>query len=62
MSPTLAAALEGAAKIAFVWACVLGALLPNLIWVERRMAGLIQDRPARTAWGPSGCFRPSRTS
>ena len=57
MSPTLAAALEGAAKIAFVWACVLGALLPNLIWVERRMAGLIQDRPGPNRVGPFGLFQ-----
>ena len=57
MSPTLAAALEGAAKIAFVWACVLGAVLPNLIWVERRMAGLIQDRPGPNRVGPFGLFQ-----
>jgi NADH-quinone oxidoreductase subunit H len=57
MSPTLAAALEGAAKIAFVWACVLGAVLPNLIWVERRMAGLIQDRPGPNRVGPYGLFQ-----
>ncbi len=57
MSPTLAAALEGAAKIAFVWACVLGAVLPNLIWVERRMAGFIQDRPGPNRVGPFGLFQ-----
>jgi NADH-quinone oxidoreductase subunit H len=57
VSPTLAAALEGAAKIAFVWACVLGAVLPNLIWVERRMAGLIQDRPGPNRVGPFGLFQ-----
>jgi NADH-quinone oxidoreductase subunit H len=57
MSPTLAAAVEGAAKIAFVWACVLGAVLPNLIWVERRMAGLIQDRPGPNRVGPYGLFQ-----
>lgn len=57
MSPTVAAAVEGAAKIAFVWACVLGALLPNLIWVERRMAGLIQDRPGPNRVGPFGLFQ-----
>jgi NADH-quinone oxidoreductase subunit H len=57
MSPTLAATLEGAAKIAFVWACVLGAVLPNLIWVERRMAGLIQDRPGPNRVGPFGLFQ-----
>lgn len=57
MSPTLEAALEGAAKIAFVWAVVLGALLPNLIWVERRVAGLIQDRPGPNRVGPFGLFQ-----
>jgi NADH-quinone oxidoreductase subunit H len=57
MSPTLVAALEGAAKIAFVWAVVLGAVLPNLIWVERRMAGLIQDRPGPNRVGPFGLFQ-----
>ena len=57
MSPTLAAALEGAAKIVFVWACVLGAVLPNLIWVERRMAGFIQDRPGPNRVGPFGLFQ-----
>ena len=57
MSPTLAAALEGSAKIAFVWACVLGAVLPNLIWVERRMAGFIQDRPGPNRVGPFGLFQ-----
>ena len=54
MSPALATALEGAAKIAFVWGVVLGAVLPNLIWVERRMAGLIQDRPGPNRVGPFG--------
>ncbi len=57
MSPTLAVALEGAAKIAFVWGVVLGAVLPNLIWVERRMAGLIQDRPGPNRVGPFGLFQ-----
>jgi len=57
MSPALAAALEGAAKIAFVWGVVLGAVLPNLIWVERRMAGLIQDRPGPNRVGPFGLFQ-----
>ena len=57
MSPALATALEGAAKIAFVWGVVLGAVLPNLIWVERRMAGLIQDRPGPNRVGPFGLLQ-----
>ncbi len=57
MNPTLAVGLEGAAKIAFVWAVVLGAVLPNLIWLERRMAGLIQDRPGPNRVGPFGLFQ-----
>ncbi len=57
MSPALAAAIEGAAKIAFVWGVVLGAVLPNLIWVERRVAGLIQDRPGPNRVGPFGLFQ-----
>ncbi len=57
MSPALATALEGTAKIAFVWGVVLGAVLPNLIWVERRMAGLIQDRPGPNRVGPFGLLQ-----
>ena len=57
MSPALEVALEGAAKIAFVWGVVMAAVLPNLIWVERRMAGLIQDRPGPNRVGPFGLFQ-----
>lgn len=57
MSPALTAAVEGAAKIAFVWGVVMAAVLPNLIWVERRMAGLIQDRPGPNRVGPFGLFQ-----
>jgi NADH-quinone oxidoreductase subunit H len=57
MSPALEAALEGTAKIAFVWGVVMAAVLPNLIWVERRMAGLIQDRPGPNRVGPFGLFQ-----
>ena len=33
----------------------------GLIWVERRLLALFQDRWARTASGRSGCSRASRT-
>ena len=57
MSPTLSAALEGAGKIAFIWGVVLAAMLPNLIWMERRVAGLIQDRPGPNRVGPFGLLQ-----
>jgi NADH-quinone oxidoreductase subunit H len=57
VNATLAAAIEGAGKIAFVWGVVLAAMLPNLIWMERRIAGLIQDRPGPNRVGPFGLFQ-----
>jgi len=57
VSPTLSAALEGLGKIAFIWGVVLAAMLPNLIWMERRVAGLIQDRPGPNRVGPFGLFQ-----
>ena len=45
------------AKILFVWAVVLAALLPNLVWAERRGAGMIQDRPGPNRVGPFGLFQ-----
>ncbi len=57
MSTTLQAAVEGAGKIAFIWGVVLAAMLPNLIWMERRIAGLIQDRPGPNRVGPFGLFQ-----
>jgi NADH-quinone oxidoreductase subunit H len=57
VSPTLSAAVEGLGKIAFVWGVVLAAMLPNLIWMERRIAGLIQDRPGPNRVGPFGLFQ-----
>lgn len=45
------------AKILFVWGVVLAALLPNLVWAERRGAGMIQDRPGPNRVGPFGLFQ-----
>ena len=45
------------AKILFVWGVVLAALLPNLVWAERRVAGMIQDRPGPNRVGPFGLFQ-----
>jgi NADH-quinone oxidoreductase subunit H len=45
------------AKILLVWAIALAALLPNLVWAERRGAGMIQDRPGPNRVGPFGLFQ-----
>ncbi len=57
MSPALFDALAAIAKIAAVWAVMLAALLPNLVWAERRGAGLIQDRPGPNRVGPLGLLQ-----
>ena len=51
---TLAAA---GAKILFVWLIALAVILPNLVWAERRVAGMIQDRPGPNRVGPFGLFQ-----
>ncbi len=51
---TLVAAI---AKILFVWGVALAAILPNLVWAERRVAGMIQDRPGPNRVGPFGLFQ-----
>ena len=58
MSPGTFFLLAAVAKIAVVWAIMLAALLPNLVWMERRGAGLIQDRPGPNRVGPFGLFQP----
>ena len=50
------------AKILFVWGVVLAALLPNLVWAERRVAGMIQDRPGPNRVGPFGFFQIQQIS
>jgi NADH-quinone oxidoreductase subunit H len=40
-----------------VWGVVLGAFLPVLVWIERRGAGLIQDRPGPNRVGPFGLLQ-----
>ena len=57
MSPLLFDTAAGLAKILFVWGVVLAALLPVLVWVERRGAGLIQDRPGPNRVGPFGLLQ-----
>ena len=49
--------LASAGKIIFVWGVVLAGLLPVLVWIERRGAALIQDRPGPNRVGPFGLFQ-----
>lgn len=44
-------------KIALVLAALLGSV-PVMVWVERRGAGLIQDRPGPNRIGPMGLLQP----
>lgn len=57
MSPFLTDLAFSTGKILFVWAVALAGVLPILVWVERRGAGLIQDRPGPNRVGPLGLFQ-----
>lgn len=57
MSETTFAVVATSAKIAFIWGFVL-MIVPLLVWAERRVAGLIQDRPGPNRVGPFGLFQP----
>ncbi len=57
MSDATFAVVAAIAKILLVWAIALAALLPNLVWAERRGAGMIQDRPGPNRVGPFGLFQ-----
>ena len=57
MSPLLFAVLAAVAKIGIVWAIMLAALLPNLVWMVRGGAGLFLDRPGPNRVGPLGLIQ-----
>ena len=57
MSDATFALVAIGAKILFVWVIALATILPNLVWAERRVAGMIQDRPGPNRVGPFGLFQ-----
>ncbi len=57
MSDATFTVVAAIAKILLIWAIALAALLPNLVWAERRGAGMIQDRPGPNRVGPFGLFQ-----
>ena len=50
--------LATSVKLVFFLAVFLAAITPLMVWVERRFAGLIQDRPGPNRLGPLGLFQP----
>ncbi|HEX2253473.1 MAG TPA: NADH-quinone oxidoreductase subunit NuoH [Thermoanaerobaculia bacterium] len=45
-------------KMAVFLGVLMGAIAPLMVWVERRGAGLMQDRPGPNRLGPWGLFQP----
>jgi NADH-quinone oxidoreductase subunit H len=54
---TLSLVIESLAKIAFVVGIVMGGVT-YMTWVERRVAGIIQDRLGPNRVGPAGLLQP----
>ena len=50
--------LATSAKLVLFLAIFLGAITPLMVWVERRFAGLVQDRPGPNRLGPLGLLQP----
>lgn len=46
------------AKYGLFLGFLLGALAPIMVWIERRVCGLIQDRPGPNRLGPFGLLQP----
>jgi len=47
-----------AAEFAVMLGLLLGLIAPLMVWVERRMCAMIQDRPGPNRLGPFGLFQP----
>jgi NADH-quinone oxidoreductase subunit H len=45
-------------KLAVFLGLFLGLVAPIMVWVERKAAGLFQDRPGPNRLGPFGLFQP----
>ncbi len=45
-------------KLAVFLAVLVGAIAPVMVWVERRGAGFMQDRPGPNRLGPGGILQP----
>jgi NADH-quinone oxidoreductase subunit H len=47
-----------AAEFAVMLGLLMGLIAPVMVWVERRMCAMIQDRPGPNRLGPFGLFQP----